>query len=401
MSSFDSKLKPEYAFPFLCGASNAFLDIQKAFDAAIDGLLSQIEAAAKDLFALLDIDFSILDGFLNGLEFPDFPEFPDISLASLIKELLDLSVDSVTDLAKFLAKQLDIELEFGDALKQLGLDIDQLLALIAGGGSICDVVPNLVRLADGSDTPKLKPQNTLIADAPAVGEKTSSPVTNALSIVQANVALAAEEKKYKEAAQAIIKKIKGVVPDISISAEQLFNTAKADDRIQAGMIERDGVPHPALVRLAGRLKSLDENTTTSGEGVELTDAEKKIRDDAREVADLYLLTSTKIQIVKKFIDKAQKPPPGNLHEDGDKIYSANPVLITPSGLDFIGIRAVVDLLQHDWNQAFSRQGFNQSGFSTDAFAATSVKILADLKRLNAEYQSTFVISSQEGLLLDE
>ncbi len=400
MSSKDTKMPPEYDFPFLCGAVDAFLQMQKDFDRAIDGVIDLITDGAKELFALLDIDFDLGKGFFDGLGFPDFPEFPDINLPGLIKELLDMSVDSVTDLAKFLARQLEIELQFGDALKGFGTDIDALLKLIASGGGICDSVPNLVVKAAGGDVSE-KPQNTIIAaDAPEA-DTGSNPVTNQLSIVDANVALAAEEKKYKEAAQNVIKKLKGVIPPINITEDQIQNTAKADERIQSAMLEAEGVPVPSLMRLAVRLSTLDKNTTTSGEGIELTDAQKQIRDDAREVADLYILTSEKIQRVKMFIDKAQKTPPGNLHADGDKIYSANPNLLTSSGIDYIGIRALVHLLQHDWNQAFTRQGFNQSGFSTEAFATQAVQITADLKRINAEYQATFVISSQEGLLLDE
>ena len=52
MSSKDTKMPPEYDFPFLCGAVDAFIQMQKDFDRAIDGLIDLITDGVKELFEL-------------------------------------------------------------------------------------------------------------------------------------------------------------------------------------------------------------------------------------------------------------------------------------------------------------------------------------------------------------
>jgi hypothetical protein len=96
----------------------------------------------------------------------------------------DIDKTTIQGLAAFNTKLAQLELDFGDTLKEKGLTLDSLItdatSKLSGGGNICDLVPNIELPADG--VVKEKPVEAKQADTSPEPEEVSIVTTNVLSV---------------------------------------------------------------------------------------------------------------------------------------------------------------------------------------------------------------------------
>ena len=146
----------DFKTPNLCGANpelNAALskidDLKKEIESKVDSLAS--EAASAFEGALSDVKSG-----LDGLAI-DLPEIPDVNFQSELTSLInDIDKTTIQGFAAFNAKLAQLELDFGDTLKEKGLSLDSLITdattKLSAGGNVCDLAPNIEIPAGSSGT---------------------------------------------------------------------------------------------------------------------------------------------------------------------------------------------------------------------------------------------------------
>ena len=146
----------DFKTPNLCGANpelNAALskidDLKKEIESKVDSLAS--EAASAFEAGLADVKAG-----LDGLAL-DLPEVPDVNFQSELTGLInDIDKTTIQGLAAFNTKLAQLELDFGDTLKEKGLTLDSLItdatSKLSGGGNLCELAPNIEIPAGSSGT---------------------------------------------------------------------------------------------------------------------------------------------------------------------------------------------------------------------------------------------------------
>ena len=174
----------DFKTPNLCGANPELNNALSKIDDLIGNIDSKISSAASEAAAAFETGLADVKAGLDGLAI-DLPEVPAINFQSEITSLInDIDRTTIQGIAAFSTKLAQLELDFGDTLKEKGLTLDSLItdatSKISGGGNICDLVPNIELPADG--VVKEKPVEAKQADTSPEPEEVSIVTTNVLSV---------------------------------------------------------------------------------------------------------------------------------------------------------------------------------------------------------------------------
>ena len=189
----------DFKTPNLCGANPELNNALSKIDDLKNNITSKIDSAASEAAAAFETGLADVKAGLDGLAL-DLPEVPAINFQSEITSLInDIDRTTIQGIAAFSTKLAQLQLDFGDTLKEKGLTLDSLItdatSKISGGGNICDLVPNIELPADG--VVKEKPVEAKQAD--------TSPEPEEVSIVTTNVS--SVEKKTEFKFSSLIKKL--------------------------------------------------------------------------------------------------------------------------------------------------------------------------------------------------
>ena len=146
----------DFKTPNLCGANELVNTALLKIDDLKNDILGKLELPASDFAASLSTKLANVKGALDGLA-ADLPKIPDVNIQGEITSLInDVDKTTLAGLTEFSSKLAKLELDFGETLKEKGLDVATLVAggekLISGGGDICALCPNLEIPAANSGT---------------------------------------------------------------------------------------------------------------------------------------------------------------------------------------------------------------------------------------------------------
>ena len=144
----------------LPGSNEKFNTIRNKFTSLKTSLKSNMEVDASSLVSTLQSDLSSFGSEFKKI-IPELPDLPDLSLQAELESFAKLSGESA---ARALAS---IESKFGDGVKSLGFDLDELSSeakdAVDKGESIASKIPNITVPEAGGDA-KLLPNNVKQAD---------------------------------------------------------------------------------------------------------------------------------------------------------------------------------------------------------------------------------------------
>ena len=136
-----------FKIPNLCGASPDLNGALDEINKLKDKLTANIDVDASALKADLETGLGDLQSAFNKLEIK-LPEVPDVNFQAEITSLInDIDRTSIEGLAAFNIKLAQLELDFGNTLKEKGLSLDSLVTdattKLSAGGNVCDLAPNI------------------------------------------------------------------------------------------------------------------------------------------------------------------------------------------------------------------------------------------------------------------
>ena len=171
----------DFKTPNLCGASPELNNALSKLDDLKNEIASKLDSTASEAAAAFETGLANVKAGLDGLAI-DLPEIPAVNFQSELTGLInDIDKTTIQGLAAFNTKLAQLELDFGDTLKEKGLTLDSLItdatSKLSGGGNICDLVPNIELPADG--VVKEKPVEAKQAATPPEAEEFSSITKNA------------------------------------------------------------------------------------------------------------------------------------------------------------------------------------------------------------------------------
>ena len=174
----------DFKTPNLCGANPELNNALSKIDDLKNNITSKIDSVASEAAAAFETGLADVKAGLDGLAL-DLPEIPAVNFQSELTGLInDIDKTTIQGLAAFNTKLAQLELDFGDTLKEKGLTLDSLItdatSKLSGGGNICDLVPNIELPADG--VVKEKPVEAKQADTSPEPEEVSIVTTNVLSV---------------------------------------------------------------------------------------------------------------------------------------------------------------------------------------------------------------------------
>ena len=146
----------DFKTPNLCGANPELNNALSKIDDLKNNITSKIDSVASEAAAAFETGLADVKAGLDGLAL-DLPEVPDVNFQSELTGLInDIDKTTIQGLAAFNTKLAQLELDFGDTLKEKGLTLDNLITesttKLSGGGNLCDLVPNIELPAASSGT---------------------------------------------------------------------------------------------------------------------------------------------------------------------------------------------------------------------------------------------------------
>ena len=146
----------DFKTPNLCGANPELNNALSKIDDLKNNITSKIDSVASEAAAAFETGLADVKAGLDGLAL-DLPEIPPINFQSELTGLInDIDKTTIQGIAAFNTKLAQLELDFGDTLKEKGLTLDNLITesttKLSGGGNLCDLVPNIEISAASSGT---------------------------------------------------------------------------------------------------------------------------------------------------------------------------------------------------------------------------------------------------------
>ena len=137
----------DFKTPNLCGANPELNNALSKIDDLKNNITSKIDSVASEAAAAFETGLADVKAGLDGLAL-DLPEIPPINFQSELTSVInDIDRTTVQGIAAFSTKLAQLELDFGDTLKEKGLTLDSLITesttKLSGGGNLCDLVPNI------------------------------------------------------------------------------------------------------------------------------------------------------------------------------------------------------------------------------------------------------------------
>ena len=146
----------DFKTPNLCGANPELNNALSKIDDLKNNITSKIDSVASEAAAAFETGLADVKAGLDGLAL-DLPEIPPLNFQSELTGLInDIDKTTIQGIAAFNTKLAQLELDFGDTLKEKGLTLDNLITesttKLSGGGNLCDLVPNIELPAASSGT---------------------------------------------------------------------------------------------------------------------------------------------------------------------------------------------------------------------------------------------------------
>ena len=186
----------------LPGSNEKFNTIRNKFTSLKTSLKSNMEVDASSLVSTLQSDLSSFGSDFKKI-IPELPDLPDLSLQAELESFAKLSGESA---ASALAS---IESKFGDGVKKLGFDLDELSSeakdAVDKGESIASKIPNITVPEAGGDA-KLLPNNVKQAD----GDGKEGEVSGKVDQEKTEAVKKQTEEKQKSLIESLIDSIKEV-----------------------------------------------------------------------------------------------------------------------------------------------------------------------------------------------
>jgi hypothetical protein len=421
------KITPEFELPNLCGAKAGFNDIQKQLTASLDNLNLNIELPATDIVDKAKEDLKAAIGELDKLKMPELPSLPDVSLSAELTSLANIATDSVSGLAQFTAKKLELDASFGSALAGIGKDFNTLVSDVKGGIPSCDCSPNMIIPAAGG-TAQEKPANTITADEAPSGEAPAKPEDNKADVSASFASLTSQASSFLGAASTFIGKMatgETASEGLRITPEQRLNASKADARLSIQSILGGVAARPGnfLQALNGAsLNSLETAANTSGDGLNLSDEEVFRNSNARSIIKLHADATAKLNILSAMLKASVSPFPHNQAvdpetgiADGKFIYVRTSDTF-PSEADENGVKIIPEVSWDAiWNKREELQTFIDKAkvfHSNDVFnegleydikplQQDSEKVIKETDTLIKIFKEKFINANNEGKMTGE
>lgn len=142
--------------PNLCGANPNLNEALSKVDDLKKEIASKLDANPSDMVSALGAKIDEVKGSLDELAV-DLPEIPDINFQGELTSLInDIDKTTAQGLIEFNSKLAELEKDFGETLKEKGLDLPSLVtdstAKLSAGGDVCDIAPNIEIPANFSGT---------------------------------------------------------------------------------------------------------------------------------------------------------------------------------------------------------------------------------------------------------
>ena len=186
----------------LPGSNEKFNTIRSKFTSLKTSLKSNMVVDASSLVSTLQSDLSSFGSDFKKI-IPELPDLPDLSLQAELESFAKLSGESA---AQALAS---IESKFGDGVKSLGFDLDELSSgakdAVGKGESIASKIPNITVPVAGGDA-KLLPNNVKQAD----GDGKEGEVSKKVDQEKTEEVKKETEEKQKSFIESLIDSIKEV-----------------------------------------------------------------------------------------------------------------------------------------------------------------------------------------------
>ena len=145
----------DFKTPGLCGSNETINAALQKLEELENEIASQIDAVASDAAAAIDTKLNELTAALDSL-LPELPETPPVNLQAEITNATSIDKTTPEGILKFNAAVAKIQKDFGDALDEASIVLDDLITqaeiAIGGGGDVCDLVGNFELPAANSGT---------------------------------------------------------------------------------------------------------------------------------------------------------------------------------------------------------------------------------------------------------
>jgi len=146
----------DFKTPGLCGSNETINAALQKLEELENEIASQIDAVASDAAAAIDTKLNELTAALDSL-LPELPSAPPVNLqAEITNTINSFDKSTAAGVAKFNTAVAKIQQDFGDALDEAGVKLDDLMTqaetAIGGGGDVCGLVGNFELPAANSGT---------------------------------------------------------------------------------------------------------------------------------------------------------------------------------------------------------------------------------------------------------
>ena len=146
----------DFKTPGLCGSNETINAALQKLEELESEIASQIDAVASDAAAAIDTKLTELTAALDSL-LPELPSAPPVNLqAEITNTINSFDKSTAAGVAKFNTAVAKIQQDFGDALDDAGVKLDDLMTqaetAIGGGGDVCGLVGNFELPAANSGT---------------------------------------------------------------------------------------------------------------------------------------------------------------------------------------------------------------------------------------------------------
>ena len=145
----------DFKTPGLCGSNETINTALQKLEELETEIASQIDAVASDAAAAIDTKLTELTAALDSL-LPELPSVPPVNLQAEITNVTSIDKTTPEGILRFNAAVAKIQKDFGDALDEASIVLDDLITqaetAIGGGGDVCDLVGNFELPAANSGT---------------------------------------------------------------------------------------------------------------------------------------------------------------------------------------------------------------------------------------------------------
>jgi hypothetical protein len=146
----------DFKTPNLCGANPELNNALSKLEDLKNDIASKLDSTASEAAAAFETGLANVKAGLDGLAL-DLPELPDVNFQSELTGLInDVDRTTIQGIAAFNTKLAQLELDFGDTLKEKGLSLDTLITdattKLSSGGNLCELAPNIEIPAGSSGT---------------------------------------------------------------------------------------------------------------------------------------------------------------------------------------------------------------------------------------------------------